>query len=186
MSWEDFAKVLRATVRNNYERVESEMKDNAETRRNDLGAVPASCDLSCSKSSTPLLHSDEMREALKAVLADIADYERVNNLAPNAGRKYCWDSVARAHEALASTPQTPATYTEVCKNENCPRGGTPVEIMIPQTPWRDIREHTFEQRQKRLREILANLDPPMPQCQRDYLDCAILTDPLFSALGDGE
>ena len=41
-----------------------------------------------------------LREALKAVLADLADYERVNHLYPSPGREYCWDSVARAHAVL--------------------------------------------------------------------------------------
>lgn len=43
---------------------------------------------------------ERLNAALKGVLSDIADYERVNNLSPNPGRKYCWDSVAQAHEAL--------------------------------------------------------------------------------------
>lgn len=42
----------------------------------------------------------ELRRALRAVVADIHEYERVNNLAPNPGRKECWDSVARAVEIL--------------------------------------------------------------------------------------
>lgn len=41
--------------------------------------------------------------ALEAVLADIRDYERVNNLAPNPGRTHCWDSAARAEALLATT-----------------------------------------------------------------------------------
>lgn len=46
--------------------------------------------------------TDRIRAALERVLADIAEYERVNNLAPNPGRKYCWDSVAQAHAVLSS------------------------------------------------------------------------------------
>jgi hypothetical protein len=42
----------------------------------------------------------ELLTVLQAVLADIAEYERVNNLAPNPGRPYCWDSVTRAHAAI--------------------------------------------------------------------------------------
>jgi hypothetical protein len=41
--------------------------------------------------------------ALEGVLADIADYERVNNLAPSPGRKYCWQSVEIARRALEET-----------------------------------------------------------------------------------
>jgi hypothetical protein len=33
--------------------------------------------------------------------AQILDYERVNNLAPNPGRKYCWDNTERAVAAIA-------------------------------------------------------------------------------------
>ena len=40
--------------------------------------------------------------ALEAVIRDINDYERVNNLAPNPGRTECWDSVADAKALLAS------------------------------------------------------------------------------------
>jgi hypothetical protein len=43
---------------------------------------------------------ERLRTALERILADIADYERVNNLAPNPGRQYCWDSVAHAHAVL--------------------------------------------------------------------------------------
>jgi tetratricopeptide (TPR) repeat protein len=43
---------------------------------------------------------ERLRDALERILADIADYERVNNLAPNPGRQYCWDSVAHAHAIL--------------------------------------------------------------------------------------
>ncbi len=38
----------------------------------------------------------KLLQALKAVVADILEYEKTNNLAPNPGREYCWDSVAQA------------------------------------------------------------------------------------------
>ena len=44
--------------------------------------------------------NERLRSALRGVLADLHEYERVNNLHPNPGRKYCWDSVARAHVVL--------------------------------------------------------------------------------------
>jgi len=47
---------------------------------------------------------ERLRAALERVLADIAEYERVNNLAPNPGRQYCWDSVANAHAVLEGKP----------------------------------------------------------------------------------
>jgi hypothetical protein len=44
---------------------------------------------------------EQLRAALRDVVADIHEYERVNNLAPNPPRMECWDSVARARRALA-------------------------------------------------------------------------------------
>lgn len=41
-----------------------------------------------------------LEQALKDVVADVLDYERVNSLAPNPGRKYCWDSIGRAQTVL--------------------------------------------------------------------------------------
>ena len=43
---------------------------------------------------------ERLRAALRGLLADIDDYERVNNLSPNPGRKDCWQSVTIAREAL--------------------------------------------------------------------------------------
>ena len=45
-----------------------------------------------------------LREALESVLKDIMDYETTNNLSPNPGKDYCWQSVERAYKVLASTP----------------------------------------------------------------------------------
>jgi hypothetical protein len=45
----------------------------------------------------------ELEAALRAVVRDVNDYERVNNLAPNPGRAECWDSVARAKAVLAKS-----------------------------------------------------------------------------------
>jgi hypothetical protein len=45
----------------------------------------------------------KLREVLVQVLADIDDYERVNNLAPNPGKKDCWQSVTHARAALEET-----------------------------------------------------------------------------------
>ena len=47
----------------------------------------------------------ELVEALRAVVADIEDYERVNNLAPNPGKRDCWQSVTRARLVLAKAAQ---------------------------------------------------------------------------------
>lgn len=46
---------------------------------------------------------ERLRVALKNVVEDMLAYEHINNLAPNPGRKFCLDSVARAHDILNST-----------------------------------------------------------------------------------
>ena len=51
--------------------------------------------------SARLIAAADLLAALKAVVSDILGYEKVNNIAPNPGRKYCWDSVARAHDIIA-------------------------------------------------------------------------------------
>lgn len=43
----------------------------------------------------------DLLEALKALVTQVLEYERVNNLAPNPGRKYCWDATERAVLAIA-------------------------------------------------------------------------------------
>jgi hypothetical protein len=44
---------------------------------------------------------ERLREALAALIADIEEYERINNLAPNPGKPDCWQSVTRAKAVLA-------------------------------------------------------------------------------------
>ena len=44
----------------------------------------------------------ELEDALRRVVLDVNDYERVNNLSPNPGRSECWDSVANAKTVLAN------------------------------------------------------------------------------------
>lgn len=51
----------------------------------------------------------KLLEALKLVVSQIEDYERVNNLAPNPSRQHCWDSVAQAHEIIAETENRPVS-----------------------------------------------------------------------------
>jgi hypothetical protein len=43
---------------------------------------------------------EQLRAALQAVINDVLAYERSRELHPNPGRKYCWDSVARAVDVL--------------------------------------------------------------------------------------
>lgn len=42
----------------------------------------------------------ELEAALKSLVADVDDYERVNNLAPSPGRLHCWQSMQNAKELL--------------------------------------------------------------------------------------
>ena len=46
---------------------------------------------------------DMLRGALQSLVDNVLDYEKVNNLSPNPGRKYCWDSVAHAVSVLEQT-----------------------------------------------------------------------------------
>jgi hypothetical protein len=46
-----------------------------------------------------------LRAALKALVSDIEDYERVNNLAANPGMQVCWQSVAEARATLEHTKE---------------------------------------------------------------------------------
>lgn len=57
-----------------------------------LGVIKANANL--------IAAAPEMLAALESLVAQILDYERVNNLAPNPGRKYCWDATERAVAAI--------------------------------------------------------------------------------------
>jgi hypothetical protein len=48
-----------------------------------------------------ILAAPDLLDALRALLADIEDYERINNLAPSPGKSDCWQSVTRAKAAIA-------------------------------------------------------------------------------------
>lgn len=43
----------------------------------------------------------DLLHALKTIVANILEYERVNNLSPNPGKHDCWLSVTLANEAIA-------------------------------------------------------------------------------------
>ena len=45
-------------------------------------------------------HAD-MLAVLKALVADIREYERINNLAPSPGKRDCWQSVTWADAVIA-------------------------------------------------------------------------------------
>jgi hypothetical protein len=56
--------------------------------------------------SPPIQHEaaaviEALVQALRALVDNVNDYERVNNLAPSPGRTECWDTVARAKALLA-------------------------------------------------------------------------------------
>jgi hypothetical protein len=59
-----------------------------------------------------LAAAPDMYEALKALVAQILDYEKVNNLSPNPGRKYCWDNTERAVAAIARAEGATSEMTE--------------------------------------------------------------------------
>ena len=48
----------------------------------------------------------DLLHALKTIVANILEYERVNNLSPNLGKQDCWLSVALANEAIAKAEGT--------------------------------------------------------------------------------
>jgi len=43
---------------------------------------------------------ERLRAALKNLMNDVLEYERVNNLSPNPGKQDCWQSVTEARRAL--------------------------------------------------------------------------------------
>jgi hypothetical protein len=42
----------------------------------------------------------ELLSALERLVADILDYEQINNLSPSPGKQDCWQSVTRAKAAI--------------------------------------------------------------------------------------
>ncbi len=44
---------------------------------------------------------NELEGALRGVVQDIEDYERVNKLHPNPGKSDCWQSVTHAKQVLS-------------------------------------------------------------------------------------
>ena len=46
--------------------------------------------------------AERMAEALEALVADVEDYERINNLSPSPGKADCWQSVTRAKSPLSA------------------------------------------------------------------------------------
>jgi len=43
---------------------------------------------------------ENLRAALKALVDDVLEYERINNLSPNPGKRDCWQSVTQAKAVL--------------------------------------------------------------------------------------
>jgi hypothetical protein len=50
---------------------------------------------------------ERLRAALAALISDIEEYERVNNLAPSPGKQDCWQTVTQAKAALRSVQVPP-------------------------------------------------------------------------------
>lgn len=48
----------------------------------------------------------ELLEALRNIVNQQLDYERVNNLSPKPGRKYCWDVTEQAAAVIAKIEET--------------------------------------------------------------------------------
>ena len=46
---------------------------------------------------------ERLREVLQRLVDNVLDYEKVNNLSPSPGRKYCWDTVEQAVSVLEQT-----------------------------------------------------------------------------------
>lgn len=65
--------------------------------------VEGNC-IGITKIDTPTIrmsaHEIVLLGALKAVMRDIDEYERVNNLSPNPGKKDCWQSVTFAKQII--------------------------------------------------------------------------------------
>lgn len=59
----------------------------------------------------------ELLEALKAVVAQINDYERVNKLSPSPGRTECWDCVAHAKQIIAKAELQEPTPSGLAASE---------------------------------------------------------------------
>lgn len=69
----------------------SRLRDLAKAKHSDLSVADEAAD-----------EIESLIVALTAVVADVMDYERVNNLAPNPGQKQCWQSVTNAKAAIES------------------------------------------------------------------------------------
>ena len=46
---------------------------------------------------------ERLREVLQRLVDNVFDYEKVNNISPSPGRKYCWDTVEQAVSVLEQT-----------------------------------------------------------------------------------
>ena len=46
---------------------------------------------------------ERLREVLQRLVDNVLDYEKVNNISPSPGRKYCWDTVEQAVSVLEQT-----------------------------------------------------------------------------------
>jgi hypothetical protein len=73
------------------------MTDIVERLRRRIWPRPEDAEEDCKEAADEI---ERLRAALKAIIDQVHDYERVNNLAPNPPRLECWDSVAHARAVL--------------------------------------------------------------------------------------
>ena len=71
----------------------------------DCGVISSISDYSTCRANAEFIvracnSHDELLEALEALVSHVLEYERVNHLHPNPGRKYCWDDTERAIAAI--------------------------------------------------------------------------------------
>jgi len=89
---------------------------------------PFKCGLCDAKTRGIIEAEDEierLRAALQRLVDNILDYERVNKLAPNPPRLYCWDAVADAVAILPPAAAAVAAATKAAAAE--PAGVAPTE-----------------------------------------------------------
>jgi len=76
---------------------------------------------------------DVLVSALQALVDNINDYERVNNLAPSPGRTECWDTVAHAKRILAAV-ESRAAPCPGCDGHECDNGCAYPGVSSPLSP----------------------------------------------------
>lgn len=76
--------------------------DRLVARSADVAELREQADRAVIQAARAIAQRDAAIEALRGLVEQVQDYERVNNLAPNPGRTHSWDATERAVAALAS------------------------------------------------------------------------------------